>query len=218
MCLQWGTLPLYSASGESPAAESRLIKTPNHSTCLGSSCLAYGTSFLHSDWKKRCLAALSASASFRVSCHLSFLWAIQLQQFSFLLRLSVQFIKKARASKTQAFHLETPFQRICLFSLAAYFLGPWGMYGPPLATVWQHCRIFDSVLRSNWLTDYIKTAMCWSHHFPGSPDDEKDPVFCSCYTLVSPCFYFHRYYSIPVTFFLLKPDFYFKYSFTTVRA
>lgn len=58
-------------------------KNPNHGTHLGSSCLTYGTSLLHSDWKNKCLAALGASASFRASSHLNFLWATQLQQFSF---------------------------------------------------------------------------------------------------------------------------------------
>lgn len=93
------------------------------------------------------------------------------------------------------------------------------MYIPPLAKVWQHCRVFHSVLRSYLLADYCKTTMCWLHHFPDSPEDEKDAVFCSRYTLVSPSFYFCHRYSIPVSFFPFKPDFfYFKCSSTTVRA
>lgn len=77
------------------------------------------------------------------------------------------------------------------------------MYIPPLAKVWQRCSIWPF----SEVTDNSKTAMCWSHHFSDSPDDEKYPVFCSYYTFVSPCFYFHHHYCIiPLSFFPLKPD------------
>lgn len=108
-----------------------------------------------------------------------------------------------------------------MFSLAVCFVGVvCTTFGKGLATL----QVFDNI-RSDLLTDYSKTAMCWSHHSPDSPDDEKGAVFCSCYTLVPPWFYFHHY-SITVSFFPLKTDilffylffFYFKHSFTTVRT
>lgn len=114
--------------------------------------------------------------------------------------------------KNQAFHLDTPLQN-CLSSLAAYFVGEvCTTFGKGLAAL----QCFEKLL-----TDCSKTAMCRSHHFPDSPDHEKDAVFCSCYASFFSPLYFHHHYSIRISFFLLKTVwvfFYFKYSFTTASA
>lgn len=91
--------------------------------------------------------------------------------------LSNSWKNPALSTKPQAFHLDTPLQRF-LSSLAAYFVGEvCTTFGKGLAAL----QCFEKLL-----TDYSKTTMCRSHHFPDSPDDGNDAVFSSCYAFPAP--------------------------------